>query len=229
MYRKIVVYMRRIILILTIITIVVAGYSQDTIITSKNIHVGEISEIKNKYFIIKKSEKVGLLNPVYEDVYSWIPYKKVEKLITSKSAANEAFKCYQSGEQYVINNSSVIKIDETAKDLYSDEYISTLSVFNKFNSQRKGGKVAMITGGAITVLGGVLSGVGVYKAIPELVISGSVIAGAGGVSFFVGLFCWIDGQDKMFNAKNELNIIKLKRSIISGDICPNGAKISLSF
>lgn len=224
--------MRKTVLILLFISIVTWGYSQDTIVTAKKVYVGEITDTKNKFFTIRTGERSAILDSDYDNSYIWIPYKKVERLVTSNPEANQAFENYQMGDPNIETNSPYsIPSTETdlTEDTYSAEYNVALNAFNKFNAKRKGGIGAMIAGGAATVVGGVLMGVGAYTSIPQLTLSGYALSGVGSVSFLVGLFCWIDGQDKMFNAKNELNIIKLKRSIISGDISPAGAKISLSF
>lgn len=152
--------------------------------------------------------------------------KKIIKINTSYSRANEAFESYKTNNEHPLAHIET-RSNEPTKDEFSDEDNTDMAMqtLNKFNAQRKGGKGAMIVGGSVTVVAGIMAGVGGYQAKPGLAIAGGVLAGAGGLSFLVGLFCWIDGQIKYYNARNELNLIKFKKSSISTD----GAKISLNF
>lgn len=171
--------MRKTVLILLFISIVTWGYSQDTIVTAKKVYVGEITDTKNKFFTIRTGERSAILDSDYDNSYIWIPYKKVERLVTSNPEANQAFENYQMGDQNIETNSPYsIPSTETdlTEDTYSAEYNVALNAFNKFNAKRKGGIGAMIAGGAATVVGGVLMGVGAYTSIPQLTLNGYALS-----------------------------------------------------
>lgn len=203
-------------ILLFILTSAVIGYSQDTIITEKRVYTGEIILVSKDYLSIKTSK----------DIWHDVNFKKIAVIKTSNLRANEAFELYKNYNKndYTAPNGDILT-DISTNDKFSNEYNAAHQTLNRFNSQRKGGKIAMIGGGVLAVAGGVMAGVGGYQGKAGLSIAGSVVAGAGGLSFLVGLFCWIDGQIKYYNSKNELNLIKFKRSSISTD----GAKISLNF
>lgn len=224
--------MKRLILLFVLASAVI-GYSQDTIVTAKKIYVGKIISCSSDGYVTITSD-VDVMSK-YRSVY----FNRIIEFKTNNEEIKKAFdKCiYVNSEEYkaitklkqepkyVDISKSTINTpaySSKSKDEFSSEYNVALYDFNKFNAQRKGGKGAMIGGGALAVAGGVMAGIGKSQG---LTIAGSVVAGAGGLSFLVGLFCWIDGQIKYYNSKNELNLIKFKRSSISTD----GAKVSLNF